>query len=211
MRSHLNLCCTRYLVYNSIAKHGDTKKQYVLSFKKMGDSGATSLEVHSFSKEKCRNSLARMCIKDNKPFSIVEDDGCMDYSWDLQPMFKFPSRWTIKKDCLQIYKEELYQLMDVLKNHTVSITIDTWTSIQNINYGCLTVHWVDEMWVLRKKFRSFFPLQIKKGLSIGKFIYVSAYRIGELRRFLQLLSIMIPQMIGQLGIYQPRLWDPVLF
>ncbi|CAI9296930.1 unnamed protein product [Lactuca saligna] len=136
--NHLRLYCPTSPVYDPKGKVGDTKKQSVLSFKKVGDSGATSLEVHSFSQEKCRNSLARMCIKDNQPFSIVEDEGFREYSRDLQPLFKLPSRWTVARDCLQIYKEEMYKLKDVLKNQTVSITTDTWTSIQNINYSCLT-------------------------------------------------------------------------
>ena len=137
----------------------------------MGDSGATSLEVHSFSQEKCRNSLARMCIKDNQPFSIVEDEGFREYSRDLQPLFKFPSRWTVARNCLQIYKEEMYKLKDVLNKQTVSITIDTWTSIQNINYSCLTVHSINETWVLRKKILNFFHITNHKGVTIGKLVY----------------------------------------
>nr|KAJ0202539.1 hypothetical protein LSAT_V11C500254960 [Lactuca sativa] len=75
MGSHLRLYCPKSLVDDPKGKVGDTKKQSVLSFKKLGDLGATSLEVLSFSQEKCRNSLVRMCIKDNQPFSIVEDEG----------------------------------------------------------------------------------------------------------------------------------------
>nr|KAJ0212011.1 hypothetical protein LSAT_V11C400185890 [Lactuca sativa] len=171
MGNHLRLYCPTSPVYDPKGKVGDTKKQFVLSFKKVGDSGATSLEVHSFSQEKCRNSLARMCIKDNQPFSIVEDEGFREYSRDFQPLFKLPSRWTVARDCLQIYKEEMYKLKDVLKNQTVSITTDTWTSIQNINYSCLMVHWVDETWVLRKKILNFCPIANHKGVTIGKLIY----------------------------------------
>ncbi|CAI9294056.1 unnamed protein product [Lactuca saligna] len=171
MGNHLRLYCPTSPIYDPKGKVGDTKKQSVLSFKKVGDSGATSLEVHSFSQEKCRNSLARMCIKDNQPFSIVEDEGFKEYSRDLQPLFKLPSRWTVARDYLQIYKEEMYKLKDVLKNQTVSITTDTWTSIQNINYSCLTVHWVDETWVLRKKIVNFCPIANHKGVTIGKLVY----------------------------------------
>ncbi|CAI9283695.1 unnamed protein product [Lactuca saligna] len=169
--NHLRLYCPTSPVYDPKGKVGDTKKQFMLSFKKVGDSGATSLEVHSVSQEKCRNSLAHMCIKDNQPFSIVKDEGFREYSRDLQPLFKLPSRWTIARDCLQIYKEEMYKLKDVLRNQTVSITTDTWTSIQTINYSCLTVHWVDETWVLRKKILNFCPIANHKGVTIGKLVY----------------------------------------
>lgn len=92
-----------------------------------------------------------------------------EYSQDLQPLFKL--RWTVARNFLQIYEEELYKLKDVLKNQTVSITNDTWTSIQNINYSCLTVHWVDETWVLRKKILNFCPIANHKGVTIGKLVY----------------------------------------
>ena len=144
MGSHLKTVCHKSHVYVPLGIRG--KKQFVLSFKKTGESGASSLEIHSFNQDKCRKSLARMCIKDNQPFSIVEDEGFREYSWDLCPQFVLPSRWTVVRDCLEIYKEELDKMKDALKNHTVSITTDTWTSIQNINYSCLTVHWVDDDW-----------------------------------------------------------------
>ncbi|KAL4555291.1 hypothetical protein LXL04_037907 [Taraxacum kok-saghyz] len=133
MGNHLKLYCSKSPVYNpSLGKSGDSKKQSVLSFKK-GESGDSYLAVHSFNQDKCRKSLAYMCIKDNQPFSIVDDEGFREYSWDLQPMFKLPSRWTVARDCLQIYKEELDKLKHVIKHHAVSITTDTWTSVQKVN------------------------------------------------------------------------------
>ncbi|CAH1446562.1 unnamed protein product [Lactuca virosa] len=57
MRSHLKLYCVNFLVYDPKGKSGDSKKQSLLSFKKSGESGANSLEVHSFSQDKCRKSL----------------------------------------------------------------------------------------------------------------------------------------------------------
>nr|KAJ0209346.1 hypothetical protein LSAT_V11C400209770 [Lactuca sativa] len=74
------------------------------------------------------NSLARMHIKDNQHFSIVEDEGFREYSRDFQPLFKLPS-------------------------------------------SCLTVHWVDEMCVLRNKIPNFCPITNHKGVTIRKVIY----------------------------------------
>ncbi|KAL4579496.1 hypothetical protein LXL04_015645 [Taraxacum kok-saghyz] len=42
--------------------------------------------------EKCRLRLAKMCIKDNRPFSIVDDEGFKEYSWELNPEFIKDSR-----------------------------------------------------------------------------------------------------------------------
>ena len=74
-----------------------------------------------------------MCIIDNRPFSVVDDQGLQEFVWDLNPMFKFPSRWTVARDCLTIYKEEAKKVKNLLKNQTVSLTTDTWTSVQNYN------------------------------------------------------------------------------
>lgn len=139
--------------------------------KKLGESGASYLEFHSFSQDKYRKSLARLCVKDNQPFSVVDDVGFREFVSDLQPLFKFPSRWTVARDCLKLYKEEESQLKDVLKDQVVSITTDTWTSIQNTNYSCLTVHWVDDQWVLRKKILNFCKIANHNGVTIGSLVY----------------------------------------
>lgn len=149
MENHLLNVCKSSPVYKS--KKKELKKQSVLSFKKSGESGASSLEAHSFSQEKCRRSLACMCIKDNQPFSIVDDEGFGQYT----SLFKIPSRWTVVRDCLQIYKDGESKLKDVLKDQIVSISTDTYTSIQNINYMSLTTQWVDDDWVFRKKILNF--------------------------------------------------------
>jgi hypothetical protein len=50
---------------------------------------------------------------------------------------------TVSRDCLKLFEEEKIKLMKVLKNQHVCLTTDTWTSIQNLNYMCLTAHWID--------------------------------------------------------------------
>ncbi|GJS88371.1 zinc finger, BED-type containing protein [Tanacetum coccineum] len=92
MGNHLKFSCTTSPVYEKVT---DRKKQSTLNFKpsSLGQSGS-SLVTHSFSQEKCRKSIARMCIKDNQPFSIVDDEGFREFVWDLNCEFKIPSRWT---------------------------------------------------------------------------------------------------------------------
>jgi hypothetical protein len=51
---------------------------------------------------------------------------------------------TIWRDCLKIYVVEKEKLKKALKDQRVCLTTDTCTSIQNINYMCLTAHWIDE-------------------------------------------------------------------
>ena len=50
----------------------------------------------------------------------------------------------------------------------VSLTTDCWTSIQNISYMCLTVHWIDDNLKLQKRVISFVHVPCHKGEMIGK-------------------------------------------
>ncbi|PWA37837.1 zinc finger BED domain-containing protein RICESLEEPER 2 [Artemisia annua] len=71
MGNHLKFSCPTSPVR---VKLTDNKKQSKLSFKPstLGKSG--TLVSHSFSQEKSRKSIARMCIKDNQPFSICHKE-----------------------------------------------------------------------------------------------------------------------------------------
>jgi len=48
------------------------------------------------------------------------------------------------------------------------LTTDTWTFIQNINYMCLTVHWIDIDWKLNKKILNFCPISSHKSDEVCK-------------------------------------------
>ena len=165
---HLKFVCTTSPLYRT----EDKKKQTTISFKPatMGESGG-SLVSHSFNQERCRKAVARMCIKDNQPFSIVEDEGFQELMWEANSQFELPSRWTVARDALSIYQEETQKLKNLLKNQTVCLTTDTWTSVQNYNYMCLTAHWVDDSWKLRKKILNFCRISNHKGVTIGNLVY----------------------------------------
>ncbi|KAI3521612.1 hypothetical protein L1887_11083 [Cichorium endivia] len=78
-------------------KKKEPKKQSTLRFKPTneGACGSGSLATHLFSQEKCKLALVKMCIKENHPFSVVDDEGFREFVWELKPNFKFISRWTI--------------------------------------------------------------------------------------------------------------------
>ncbi|WOH14844.1 hypothetical protein DCAR_0934370 [Daucus carota subsp. sativus] len=111
-----------------------------------------------------------MCIKDNQPFRIVEHEGFRELMNEAEPRFKMPSRWTVARDCLKIYGEELVKLKKSLVSQRVSFTTDTWTSIQNINYMCLTAHWINDDWKMCKKILNFPQIGSHKGVAIGKIL-----------------------------------------
>ncbi|KAJ9556734.1 hypothetical protein OSB04_011348 [Centaurea solstitialis] len=84
----------------------------------------------------------------------------------------------VARDCLSIYKDEINTLKGLLKGQTVSLTTDTWTSVQNYNYMCLTAHWVDDNWVLRKKILNFCQCSNHRGETIGKLVYECLQKWG---------------------------------
>lgn len=103
LTNHLNHHCPTSPIYKGKrGKKGvDVTKQSLSGFKPTkGENTGNELTTHSFNQEKCRMSLARMCIKDNKPFSIVDDERYREHVWELHTMFKIPSRWTVARDCL---------------------------------------------------------------------------------------------------------------
>ena len=57
-----------------------------------------------------------------------------------------------------------------LKNQRLCLTIDTWSSIQNYNYMCLTIHWIDQDWKLHKRILNFCQVPNHKESTIGRVI-----------------------------------------
>ncbi|XP_019190318.1 PREDICTED: zinc finger BED domain-containing protein RICESLEEPER 2-like [Ipomoea nil] len=113
-------------------------------------------------------------IKDSTGVTIkgkfVEGPGFKKFILVACPRFKIPSRWTISRDINLIYEEERLKLKCVFRGNTqrVSITTDTWTSIQRINYMVVTAHFIDEEWKLNKKIISFVPITSHKGEAVAK-------------------------------------------
>ena len=93
-----------------------------------------------------------MLIVDELPFKFVEGDGFKNFMVSCCPMFKIPSRWIFSRDCYSIYLDERVKLKSLLQtqSHRISITTDSWTSIQRINYMCVTTHFIDTEWKLQK-------------------------------------------------------------
>ena len=50
------------------------------------------------------------------------------------------------------------------------MTTDTWTSTQQLCYMCLTAHFVDNEWKLKKKVLNFCPQENHRGIDIGKMV-----------------------------------------
>ena len=109
----------------------------------LGDQSVGTLKAIGYNYNECRQALVKMVIIDELPFNFVEGKGFRLFSRTMQPRFDIPSRFTIMRDCLKLYVEEKERLRTALRGQRLCLTIDTWTSIQNINYMSLTAHWID--------------------------------------------------------------------
>ncbi|KAK4382226.1 putative AC transposase [Sesamum angolense] len=123
-----------------------------------------------FEQDKTREALCHMLVVDELPFKLVEHSGFRHFLSVACPMFDIPSRRTITKDIFNIYVNERARLKSFIKDHAqrVCITTDTWTSIQKVNYMCLTAHFIDDDWNLHKRILNFCPIIGHKSEEIGK-------------------------------------------
>ena len=82
------------------------------------------------------------------------------------------------RDVIVIYNSEREKLRKSLKGCRVCLTMDTWTSIQNLNYMCLTFHFIDDAWKLHKRILNFCLVEDHKGETIGRKIEMSLRKWG---------------------------------
>ena len=69
---------------------------------------------------------------------------------------------------MNLYLEEKEKLKEVLRNQRVCLTTDTWTSVQNMNYMSLTVHWINDQWKLERKVLNFCFVSDHAGDTLGR-------------------------------------------
>ncbi|KAK4596823.1 hypothetical protein RGQ29_014736 [Quercus rubra] len=116
-------------------------------------------------------ALARMIIVDELHFRFVEHDGFIYFMGVVEPRFPMPSHLMVARDCIKLWFVERENLISYLKlGQRVSLITDTWTSIQNLNYMCLTCHYIDGDWTYQKRILNFCIVPNHNGETIGKTI-----------------------------------------
>ncbi|CAN0893442.1 Putative AC9 transposase [Linum grandiflorum] len=112
-----------------------------------------------------------MNIIDELHFRFMENYGFIRFMLVCCSEFKIPSRKTIRAECVRIYLHSNGRMRTFFADSCVgrvSITTDTWTSIQNINYMCITAHYVGKDCELHKKIINFTRISSHKGDDIGE-------------------------------------------
>ncbi|CAA0813976.1 Unknown protein [Striga hermonthica] len=81
---------------------------------------------------------------------------------------QIPNWRKIANDMWSLFCEEKAKIKSIIGDLRVSITTDTWTSIQNINYMVVTVHFIDSDFHLHKRVLNFCKITSHKGEDIGR-------------------------------------------
>jgi hypothetical protein len=171
LRNHLAICTTtatrrvgkrRKLVVRRIL-HNRTS-----SVGRPGD-GHASGEEHDrvgthFDQELSRRDLVQMIVQHGYRFSIVNDIGFQRFVKNLQPQFRMVSYDTVMADSMEIYEGERLKLQNVLLKTPcrVSISVDMWRSSTQMDYLCLTCHFIEhanDEWKLRKRILNFVHME----------------------------------------------------
>ncbi|KAL6144862.1 hypothetical protein ACLB2K_055552 [Fragaria x ananassa] len=102
----------------------------------------------SFDQDRCSHEIAKMIIMHDYPLHIVEQPGFINFVRSLQPQFNMVSFNTIQDECVAIYHREKQCLLNLIAGcpGRISLTVDLWTSNQNLGYVFLTGHFVDSDW-----------------------------------------------------------------
>ncbi|CAM8898360.1 unnamed protein product [Rhodiola kirilowii] len=142
---------------------------YTAASESTHDDGVGVLKNWTFNQEAVRKAVAHMIITDELPFRFVERAGFQHFMSVACPLLSIPSRRTVGRDCYMLYDEEKLKLKAFLNKSAqrVCLTTDTWTSIQRIDYLCLTVHFIDDKWVLQKRILNFVRISSHRGEDIG--------------------------------------------
>jgi hypothetical protein len=181
MLTHLHYNCQKSPLKKSKVPKNQTLLQ--MSFKKAIDgmsskSKSPQLGFAKYDPDIIRREIVRYFIKCELPFKHVETEGFIEFVNVLEPRFKVPCRVTVQRDCMKLYMEEKVKLKTLLSGQRVCLTTDTWTSLQNLNYMCITAHFIDRDWILHKKIIKFCLVPNHKGDTIGKVLENSMVKWG---------------------------------
>ena len=132
----------------------DIRQQILVKEQKKVDGSSVFLSNYHFDYDRSRMDLSCLVIVHEHPLSLVEHFWFKRYSEGLQPLFKVPSRHTVKRDIMKIYEAEKKKTMGLLDKirSRIAITTDLWTaSNQKKGFMAITSHFIDENWALQSR------------------------------------------------------------
>ncbi|CAN0912968.1 Putative AC transposase [Linum grandiflorum] len=110
------------------------------------------MSTNPFRSKVSRKELCIMSVIQEYPLSIIAHLYFKWFCCSLNPLFKIPTRNTIKKDIVVLYgldKSKMQKVIDQNKGR-IAVTIDLWTATnQKRGYMVVTSHYINNGWKLR--------------------------------------------------------------
>ncbi|XP_026396781.1 zinc finger BED domain-containing protein RICESLEEPER 2-like [Papaver somniferum] len=124
------------------------------------NNGELATRARKIDQSKFRNLVARLIIGKNLPFNCVEWTEFRELCSYLNVDVETISRNTTRSDILKMHKFQKEVIRKKLQcaPGKICLTSDMWTSVNTTGYISLTVHFVDQDWVLQKFLLNFSPL-----------------------------------------------------
>jgi hypothetical protein len=155
---------------NLLANRDTSRSKFTFECVQIQSDGGSckNLMIAKYSAKIIRETLCEMIIVDEMSFSTVDRMWFKKLLKVLEPRFKLHSRYTLMKDCAKLYirTKDTMKTKFLKTGQMVYLTIDTWTSIQNMNYMCITGHFIDPSWRYQKIILAFCQVSDHKGLTI---------------------------------------------
>ncbi|KAB5519246.1 hypothetical protein DKX38_023565 [Salix brachista] len=171
-----------------------------------GDSSTSIIQRNSVkNQERSRLDIETMIINHGYPLDMVQHECFEIFVKNLQPMFELHSKDDVEANVLAICRQEKEKLTKYFDSLSclLSLTLELWSSNDRMmTYCCLTVHFIDDGWQLKKKILAFRNLRYNYNMgTVHEFIksVLAEWRINKNIRFI-LLDITPPKehMIGEL-------------
>lgn len=124
------------------------------------NNGELATRARKIDQSKFRDLVARLIIGKNLPFNCVEWTEFRELCSYLNVDVETISRNTTRSDILKMHKFQKEVIRKKLQcaPGKICLTSDMWTSVNTTGYISLTVHFVDQDWVLQKFLLNFSPL-----------------------------------------------------
>ncbi|GLT53937.1 hypothetical protein SLA2020_271710 [Shorea laevis] len=118
--------CSKLKSLKSQQDRSQSKLTFGARQSESGDS-CNNLMIAKYSEKHVRESLCEMIILDEMPFSIVERMRFKKLFRVIEPQFKLPSRYTMMKDCVNLYMKTKNAMKTkfMATGQRICLTIDT--------------------------------------------------------------------------------------
>ncbi|KAL6844545.1 hypothetical protein ACP4OV_026218 [Aristida adscensionis] len=158
---HKTSSCDTYPIVRPIEMvqaHQPLPTSDVTSLKKQRTSfmtTSTDTGTRKVGQEKSYEDLARMIALHGYPLSLVEQEEMKRFLQNLNPMINTVSCRDMEGHCCALFQKEKANLKNkiALSSRRISLSASIWTpdgAEPTVNYLCLTAHFIDEDWKIRR-------------------------------------------------------------